>query len=179
MNALHKLEAKMADLFKGAPKLSNSSKETVVSIWPWLALIGGVLQLLAAWWLWSWARSASELAQYFNEVSRAYGGDGINERLTVWVWIGLITLIVDAVILLMAYPKLKRREKGGWDLLFLAGLINVVYAVVTLFFEGRGGLGSLLWNLIVSAVIFYLLFAVRDKYKGAAHHQAPRHEAKN
>lgn len=173
MELLKKAENSLADLYKGAPKMSNSTKETLVKIWPWLALIGGVLQLLSAWWLYRWANAANDLSNSLNELSRAFGGnDVVDERLTVWVWIALAMLAIEGVILLVAYPKLNKRQKSGWDLLFLVGLLNVVYAIVSLFFDGRGGFGSLIWNLLVSAIVFYLLFAVRDKYKGETAHKA-------
>ena len=164
---LDKAENSLAGLFKGAPKLSDSSKETLVKLWPWLALIGGVLQLLAAWWLYRWANAADDLLDSANEFYRSIGASPIlEERLTVWVWVGLAVLLVQGVLLLMAYPKPKNRQRAGWDLLFLVGLINVVYAVVSLFIEGRGGFFSLIWNLLISAVVFWLLFAIRDKYHG-------------
>ena len=178
MEFVHKIEAKLAGLYKGAPKLSDSSKETLVKIWPWLALIGGVLQLLAAWWLYSWAKAANDVTDGIGDFYRSIGVDNpIVDRWTVWLWIGLVVLLIEGVLLLIAYPKLKRRERAGWDLLFLVGLFNVAYAVVSMFVEGRGGFGSLIWNLIVSAVVFWLLFAVRDKYHGAkmAHHAKPVH----
>jgi hypothetical protein len=170
MGTLDKLETTMAGWFKGAPKLSDSSKETLVKIFPWLALIGGILQLLSALALFNWARVANDYVDYANSLSRAFGGEEVvSSRWDVWVWVGLAVLAVDAVILLLAYPKLKKREKGGWDLLFLSGLLMVAYAVVSVFMEYRGGVFGLVWNLIVSAVIFYLLFAVRDKYKSVTH----------
>lgn len=165
---LSKAEDSLADVFKGAPKLSDSSKETLVKIWPWLALVGGVLQLIAAWFLYGWAKAADNILDSANEFYRAIGATQVvQERLTVWVWIALAVLAIEGVLLLVAYPKLKNRQKSGWDLLFLVGLINVAYAVVSLFIEGRGGFFSLIWNLAISAVVFWLLFAVRDKYKGA------------
>ncbi len=167
MALLKQAEDSMAGAFKSAPKLSDSSRESLVNIWPWLALIGGILQALGAYWLFSWARTANSFVDYANNLSRAFGGEEVvSSRWSFWVWVALAVLVVEAVLLLMAYPKLKRREKGGWDLLFLTGLINVVYAVVSLLIDGRGGFGSLVFNLIISAVIFWLLFETRSKYKG-------------
>lgn len=172
MELLKKAENSLAGVYKGAPKLSNSTKETLVKIWPWLAVIGGVLQLLSGLWLFRWARAASDLTNSVNEFYRAIGATQIvEERFSVWVWISLVMLVVEGILLLMAFPKLQKRLKAGWDLLFLVGLLNVVYAVISLFISGYsgvgGGFGGLIWNLLVSAVVFWLLFAVRDKYKGA------------
>ncbi|MBA2279564.1 hypothetical protein H0V99_03960 [Candidatus Saccharibacteria bacterium] len=168
MALLKQAEDGLADVFKGAPKLSDSTRETLVKVWPWLALIGGLLQLLAAWALYSWAKTANDFVDYANSLSRTFGGEEVvSTRWDLWVWIALAMLVLDAVILLIAYPKLKRREKSGWDLLFLASLINVVYGVASLFIDGRGGIGSLFFSLLGSAVGLWLLFETRSKYTGA------------
>src|SRR5690554_5542483 len=104
MGQLKRAEDSLAGLFKGAPKLSDSSKESVVKIWPWLALVGGILQLLAAVSLWRWARVASDVSEFY----RAIGVDSINaDRWSVWVWISLIILIVEGIMLLIAFPRLQ------------------------------------------------------------------------
>lgn len=179
MELVKKAEVKLADLFKGAPKLSDSTKESLVKIWPWLALIGGVLQVWAALSAFFWAQKANDLTNSVNEFYRSIGApQAVDERFTLWLWLAIAFLAVEGVLLLVAFPKLRNRLKSGWDLLFIVGLLNVVYAVVSLFSEYRGGLFGLIWNLFVTAVIFWLLFAVRDKYKGAAAHTATKVENK-
>lgn len=166
MGLLKQAEDTIGGLFKGAPKLSGSTKETVVKVFPWLALIGGILQLWSALSLWRWASVTNEASEFL----RAIGASNIVDRWTVWVWVLLAFLVVEGALLLMAFPKLQKRAKAGWDILLLVSLINLGYAVFSLFVDGygfAGGFGSLLWNVIVSAVVFWLLFAVRDKYKGA------------
>ncbi len=166
MEALRPLENKLADLFKGAPKLTNSTKESLAKVWPWLALIAGVLQLLAAYWLWQAARVVDVLGDYVNTLSVYYSGQtaGISSFDKTVIYVGVIMLVVDAVIMLIAFPELQKRTKKGWDLIFLAAVINAVYSLVQLFTYGRG-FGSFLFGLIGSAVGFYLLFQVREKYK--------------
>jgi hypothetical protein len=74
-------------------------------------------------------------------------------------------LAVEAVILLLAFPKLQKRQRAGWDLLFLGALINVVYAVLQIFTYQRG-VGSFIMSLIGSALGFYLLLEVKSKFSG-------------
>lgn len=164
MALLQTAEQTVGDLFKGAPKLAESTKETIAKVWPWLALIGGLLQLLGALSLYRWASATSEFTNYVNDI---YGTNVIAERWTVWIWAGLAFMAVEAVLLLLAFPKLKNRQKSGWDLLFLVALLNVVYAVVSVFMDYGGGVFGLFWNLVVSAVVMWLLFATRDKFKSA------------
>ena len=86
MEVLRKAESSLEGLFKSAPKLADNTKETLVKAWPWLALIGGVLQLLAGLWLFRWARAASDLTNSVNDFYRAIGAPQVvDERFSVWV----------------------------------------------------------------------------------------------
>jgi O-antigen/teichoic acid export membrane protein len=80
----------------------------------------------------------------------------------------------------MAVSPLMKRLRRGWDLLFLSALINLVYAVVTIFIDSRG-IGSFFLSLLSSAIGFYLLFQVRSKFGGsvpaAAKPAAPKNDA--
>lgn len=165
MLALRKIEDKFAEVFKGLPSLSSTAKESLAKFWPWLALIAGLLQLLAAKWLYDVTRWASSLNDLANSLAIYYtntavGPTSFDKNV---IYFGIIMLVVDAVILLMAFPHLKKRARRGWDLLFLASLINLVYAVLQLF-RYHGGFGSFLGSIIGSAIGFYLLFQVREKF---------------
>lgn len=161
MSSLKNVESKLNDLFKGLPALPENGKESLVKAWPWIALIFGILQLMAAWSLWrltSYVSRLNDLAAFYTTVSPLSAAD------KTIIYIGVIALVVEAVILLMAYPHLKTRSSKGWDLLFLGSLINVAYAVLQIFISQRG-FGSFLFSLLGSAVGFYLLFQVKPKYK--------------
>lgn len=166
MGTVKSLETKLEGVFKGLPPLSASAKESLAKAWPWLALIFGVLQLAAAWALWGLIRASDVLIDYANEFSYYTGQRlGYSSMDKTMVYLGVIVLVVDAVILLMAYPALAKRQRKGWDLLFLGALLNVVYSVLTIFIDGRG-MGSFIFSLLGSAVGFYLLFQVREKFGG-------------
>jgi len=79
------------------------------------------------------------------------------------VWLALGVLLVEAILYLLAFPATRDRKKSGWDLMFYAALVNIVYAVVVLF-SNYGGIGSLLGSLIGSAIGLYLLFQIRASY---------------
>lgn len=165
MGMVKSAETALAGVFKGAPKMPEKGKESLVKAWPWIALIFGIIQLWAAWGLWDLTRAVNKVATYFGTyLGTSYG---YSSKDKFFIYLGIASLVVDAVILLMAYPHLKNRHKRGWDLLFLGSLLNVVYSVLNLFISGRG-FGDFLFSLIGSAVGFYLLFQVRDKYKGAS-----------
>ena len=163
MNSLKSLEDMFAGLFNGLPSLPENVKEILVKVWPWLALIGGILQFIAAIALWQLVSWTSDL---FNAFSAAYYA-GYNVGLTsvekTIIYVGIMMLVVDAVILLMAFPKLQKRMRSGWNLLFLGALINLVYGFTQIFMYGQG-MGGFIGSLIGSAIAFYLLFQVREKY---------------
>lgn len=168
MTALKQLESKIGGLFKSAPPLSESAKKSLVGAWPWIALIFGILQLLAAWGLWNLTRYVDRLSDLSNTLSMYYTGESaaLSSFDKTVIYLALIVLVVDAVILLMAYPELKKRTSRGWDLLFLGSLINAAYAVVSLFIDDRG-VSSFIFSVLGSAVGFYLLYQVKDKYHTA------------
>ena len=167
---LKPLEEKLAEVFKNAPKLPENTKKSLVNSWyPWIALIFGILQLLAAWSLWNAGHRANDLVNYANELSRAFGGGNVAPELGLFYWVALVFLAADAAILLLAYPGLKAKTKAGWDWLFLGSLLNVGYGVFSVFVDDYygGGIGRLFGALVGTAISMWLLFQVRDMYKGA------------
>ncbi len=165
MTSLKSIETKLNDIFKGLPAMPDSGKESLVKAWPYIALIFGILQLIAAWSLWRLTSYAERLS---NLVALYTATNPLSSYDKTIIYLGVIMLVVDAVILLMAYPHLVTRSRKGWDLLFLAALVNVGGGVVQIFINGRG-FGSFIFGLLGSAVGFYLLFQVRAKYsKGSA-----------
>lgn len=157
-------ETTIGGWFKNAPSLSNNAKESLTKIWPWLALVFGVLQLLVALTLWRLVHVSNSLITYYGQImNHDYGLSSTDKMI---IYLSILVVLVDAVILLMAYPKLAKREKSGWDLIFLGSLLNVVFSVLNLLISGRG-FGSFISSLIGSAIGFYLLFQVREKFLGA------------
>lgn len=167
METVKKLETKLEDVFKDLPPLPAKAKETLAQIWPWLALISGVLQLAAAWALWRLTRVVDAINDLANYYSTYYTTTrvGLSAYDKTVIYLGIAVLVADAVILLMAFSPLKARSKKGWDLLFLGALLNVGYSVVSIFINGRG-VSSFIFSLIGSAIGFYLLYQVKDKFKG-------------
>jgi len=167
MGMLNDLENGLAGVYKGTPKLGNDAKKSLVKVWPWLALFFGILQVWAAWGLWHWGHTVNQFVDYANSLSQAFGGDAVGKvaHLNVFYWVSFVILLLDAVILLMAFSGLKNRAKRGWNLLFYSALLNGVYGVVSAF-NDYGGVGSLVMQLVVSAVVLYFLFQTRDQYTG-------------
>lgn len=161
---LSQLEAGLEGLFKGAPKLPDKAKEVIAQWLPWINLILGLLSLWAAYALWHWAHLANNLVNYANELSKALGGSGVAvDRLTFGVWLAIAVLVVEALLYISAFPGTRDRKKSGWNLLFYALLVNIVYGIVVLFTD-YGGVGNFLGYLIGSAIGLYFLFQLKPKY---------------
>lgn len=165
MAALSQLEDALNDIFvKNAPKLSQNAKDWIVKYLPWINLILGILALWAAWALWHTAHYVNKLVDYANSLSRAYGGGTVvANRLTLVVWLSIIVLAIEAILYIAAYQGTRDRKKAGWNLLFYAALVNIVYGVLVMF-TSYGGVGNLLGSLIGSAIGLYLLFQIRSAY---------------
>jgi hypothetical protein len=169
------LETKMSEVFVDkAPKLPAGGVKAITEWAPWLALIAGVLSLWSAWALWHWAHLASNVLNYAHDLCNStYGAYAANScaavddasRLSLWVWLSLIVLAVEGVLYLLAYPGLKARNKQGWNYLFYGALVNVVYAVVSLFTDYNGG-SHFIGALIGSVIGFWILFQIRSAYTG-------------
>lgn len=168
MEVVRKLENQLSDLYKGAPALSKSTKDSIAKVWPVIVLVLGILQLLAAWSLWRLFDRVNDAAEFVNSFTQYYTNQtvGYSAFDKTLIYLGIALLAVEAVLLLMAYSPLKNRQRRGWDLVFLVMLLQVVYAIATVFIDGRG-IGSFIFNLLGAAVGFYFLFQIRDHYKGA------------
>lgn len=165
MSALKSLEKNLNSyLVKQAPPLPPNAKKALVQYLPWINLVLGLMTLYSVYVIWHWAHLANNLINYANSVSAAYDGPQIiSGRLTFGIWLGLIVLAVEALLYIAAFPATRDRKKSGWDLMFYALLVNILYGVVILFTD-YGGFGTLIWTLIGSAIGLYLLFQIRDSY---------------
>jgi len=163
MSVLEPIEKPLEDLFvKQAPELPAGAKKWLVKYLPWINLIAGILSLLAAWSLYSAAHAVNNAVNYVNTLSAAYGGPQVSHLNTV-VWLAIATLALSAVIYLLAFPKTRAHEKSGWDLMFYAILLNLVYGIVAAFTD-YGGVGRLIGAVIGAAIGLYFLFQIRETY---------------
>lgn len=165
MASLNQLEDNLESIFvKKAPKLPEGAKKTIVEYLPWINLVLGLLTLWSAYALWHWAHIANSLVDYANTLNKLYGtGTVVSSRLTVGIWLGLIVLVIEALLYIAAFPGTRDKKKAGWNLLFYALLVNVVYGVVVMF-TSYGGFGSLISYVVGSAIGLYILFQIRSSY---------------
>lgn len=161
----NQLEASLEGVFKKTPKISDKARNVIVEWAPWADLVIGLFMVWAVYWLWHWAHVANALVDYANQLSASLGyGTVASTRMGAMVWVGLVVLAVEAVLYLAAFPGLKSRSKGGWNLVFWAAILNAVYGIVALFTD-YGGFGNFLGYVIGTLVGLWILFQIKPAYK--------------
>jgi len=161
------LETRLDKLFgKGAPQLPKNGKDMLVQWTPIVSAVIGVLSLWAAWNLWHWAHVAERvLGGICNAYTVSGCGSYVTSRFSLWLWAGVVLLGVEGVLYLMAYPGLQARKKAGWNYLFYGALLNLAYAVISLF-AGYNATSNFVGALVGSAIGLYFLFQIRSAYTG-------------
>ena len=138
---------------KAPYQLPEEWRQNIVRVAPWVVLIGGIITVLIGWPLLLLAFGLSALFFY------AYGG-------MMWVWLSLAMLIVQGILLFLAYPGLKAYKLQGWNYAFYGALISAVYGIVQWLANPSNVLG-LVWTAVGVVLELFILFQVRDYYTGA------------
>jgi uncharacterized membrane protein HdeD (DUF308 family) len=149
MDAQTKALAKpLEDLYAKVPALPANVREVLVKIAPWLSLIFGVLTVLTG-------VAALGLFTALSPFTSTYGGLGYGAFTMVYAAV----VVVEGVVMVLAFSPLKARKVRGWNLLFWSEILAVVSSVVTL------SVGSVVGALIGAVIAFYILFQMRSYYK--------------
>ena len=140
----------VGDVFKGLPHLPASIVEILVKIAPWLALLGGILGLIAGPLIGVLGSLGSlmTLSPYFMFVTI----------------VTTVVTIANSVLLLMAFSPLRTKMMRGWVFLFWAEMLSAVDIVLSLL---QGQTGSIVGGVIGLAIGLYILFEIRSSYKGS------------
>lgn len=78
--------------------------------------------------------------------------------------IGLLLSLVVVLLEIMAFSPLQKRQRRGWNLLYYAGLISTVSAILTSVLAMPYGFGGLIAAAIGFFIQFWILFQIREKY---------------
>ncbi len=144
-DSLGQLEDTVAPYFtKKAPfQLPDGVVNFIVTVMPWFMLVGVIVS-----------------------IPTILGAVGLGSLVTPFAWMGSVNIgqywlatifsLITLVIQAFAIPRLLKREKMGWNLVFYSTLVTLVYGI---FYQSM--FGALL-SLLIS---WYILFQVRKEYK--------------
>lgn len=149
MDAQVKQWTKMLDdYYAKLPPLPKGASDFIVSVAPWLALIFGVLSVLTG------IAGFGVLAVLSPFATVAGAG--------VYAVTGLVAslvLLVEGVVMLLAFSPLKGRHVRGWNLMFLSLVLSVLSSVVSLRVFG------VVESIIGALIGYYFLYQIRSYYK--------------
>lgn len=154
------------NIFSNFPPLADYIEKPLVKYLPFISLVLGLLCLLSAYDLWQTAHTVNSLVIYANNFkwTTGYQKLPVNYHMGLAFWLGMLSLIIEALLFFKAISGLNKRIKSGWKLVYYALVLNVVYGIVMLF-STYGGSGNLIERLLFSLVCFYFLFSIIDSYK--------------
>lgn len=143
-NSVNQLIGSVEKLYSQLPPLPKAWDEVIVKITPWVALVFGILGVLAA-------LAAVGVLTFLSPFVAMGGGIG---AATSGV-IGSVLALVSSALLLAAFPGTKANKMSGWNMLFYSEAVSLVSSVV--YFSVGGVVGVLIG--------LYILFQIKSYYK--------------
>jgi hypothetical protein len=149
-----KLVKPLEEQFSKLPPLPVGVREFMVTVAPWLALVLGVLAVLAFATAILGMGVLSGLAPYYAQMGYGVGG---------LFWIPLVVGLAEGVLWLLAFQPLRKHSVKGWDLMFWVFVLGLVGSLLSsgLYFSTFG----IVWAIIWLAIELYLLFQIKSYYK--------------
>jgi hypothetical protein len=152
MNALDKqlkpLLKILDENYAKVPALPKGATDFIVGVAPWLALLGGILALFAAYGLYTLISSP------YVAMSASFGG--VNS--ITWI-ISALVLVAVGILYFVAFPALKARKVKGWNLMLYGEILYVLSAVAKL------NVVDVVTGLIGALIGYYFLYQVKSYYK--------------
>lgn len=137
------LEETFEESFKTLPELSEKTRRVFVYLFPWIAIVLGVIGI-----------SLVLLSFGFLKVT-SFSLIGKNLPMLALFLSGGVLGLLGSLLTLLSVPGLFKRKKSGWQRLFWSQIVGVVGSLISFTFFG----------LIVIAIIIYLLFQVKNYYR--------------
>lgn len=148
MKYLHDLAKTLDSYFVKLPALPKGAKDFIAQISPWLALVFGVLAILAGINTFSGLSLISSFAVLA----------GVHTYLVTAI-LSAIILIIQGVIELLAFPSLKAGKIKGWNLLYYSLVLSFLSSVITL------NISSMLSSVVGILIGYYFLYQIKSYYK--------------
>lgn len=160
MESIKKLENMIEGWLKPLPHLpANAQKWIAINIW-WLELIGVVILAFSGIAL------LGTLGLALGITSTIFGVSTFSGLIAISSIVSLASKAASVVVMAFAISPLKSLKKKGWDLLFIALLINCVSVVLSalIYFNAMNFITSLLSGAVGAAIGAYFLFEIRSYF---------------
>jgi hypothetical protein len=131
-----------------APQLPANIREILVKIAPYVTIVGVVIAALGLLVL-------VGVSVFTSPFLLMFAGVGGAQALAGGV-LGIIFMIIQTVLEAMAIPGLFKQKRSAWELLFVAGLVGLVYDLVSL---------NLIGLVLHFLITFYILYQIKGYYK--------------
>ncbi len=136
------------DSYAKLPTLPKGTTDFIVNVAPWLSLIFGVLSILVGVSAFGFLAVLSPFAAVAG--AGAYAITGL---------LSSLVLLVQGVIMIVAFPSLKKRGQRGWNLLFWSLILSVVSSVLSLNVFG------VVQSVVGALIGYYFLYQIKSYYK--------------
>jgi hypothetical protein len=140
--------------FKNVPHLPKGLMDFLVKIVPWLAGLGGIMNIVSALEMFNNAvnpRSTFSLLADLVSVNPTY------------YWVAGVLSLLSGALLLMAFKPLQARAFKGWVYLFWVNMLGIAMSVASIFLISGSWVGTVVGILIG----LYILFEFKPYYKKA------------
>ncbi len=135
----------METWFSKLPALPANVREVLVKIAPWVALIFGILGIVAS-------IAATGVLAVLSPMVALGGGLGV----AAGGVIGGLLALVGSVLMVMAYPGLRDHKMAGWRWSFWSETVSVVASLIAL---------NLVGAVVGGLIGYYILFQIKSYYK--------------
>lgn len=162
MEFIKKCEITIAGWFAQAPHMSTSGRTWLAkNIW-WMALVGAIIGAVGLVITMIGTLFAGALLSTFG----GFVGALVAAPLILAVLITSAVAIATVVLLFVAVSPLKKGQRRGWTLLFIAVLLQVAVEALTLILTFN--IFEVVWGLLFTAIAAYFLFEIREQYGNSA-----------
>lgn len=86
----------------------------------------------------------------------------------VLAWLSLFAVMAYTALLIVAVPKLRAREKSGWNLILIGTLLWFCFDVLNdLLLFRIGSLFAIAWTVVITGASLYFIFQIREYFTEA------------
>ncbi|MEO6727662.1 MAG: hypothetical protein ABIM96_01920 [Candidatus Saccharimonas sp.] len=134
-------------------KFPKAAKDMIVQFGPWITLVVALFSLPVIFAVFA----ASTVVSYYGVLAGVSYGP--------MYYVSILVLAVQVVLMFVSVAPLLKRQRKGWQLVFYASTISVIYSLFSSFSYGFFAIAGLLWGLIGAAISYYVIFQIRSYYK--------------